>query len=56
MGNVPGTSTASYMTNGTGWDEFFYNVNIYKQLQEHDLQINLKKRRSSSPRRANSRP
>ena len=23
-------------------DEFFYNINIYKQLQEHDLQKNLK--------------
>ncbi len=23
-------------------DEFFYNINIYKQLQEHDLQRNLK--------------
>ena len=25
-------------------DEFFYNINIYKQLQDHDLQINLKKK------------
>ena len=25
-------------------DEFFYNVNIYKQLQDHDLKINLKKK------------
>ncbi|HIB78463.1 MAG TPA: DUF349 domain-containing protein [Flavobacteriales bacterium] len=25
-------------------DEFFYNINIYKQLQEHDLQINHKKK------------
>ncbi|MAO46687.1 MAG: hypothetical protein CL823_06000 [Crocinitomicaceae bacterium] len=23
-------------------DEFFYNINIYKQLQENDLQVNLK--------------
>jgi hypothetical protein len=25
-------------------DEFFYNINIYKQLQDHDLQINHKKK------------
>ena len=25
-------------------DEFFYNINIYKQLQENDLQVNLKKK------------
>ena len=25
-------------------DEFFYNINIYKQLQENDLQINHKKK------------
>ncbi len=25
-------------------DEFFYNINIYKQLQDHDLQINNKKK------------
>ena len=25
-------------------DEFFYNINIYKQLQDHDLQINKKKK------------
>lgn len=25
-------------------DEFFYNINIYKQLQDHDLQVNLKKK------------
>jgi len=27
-------------------DEFFYNINIYKQLQEHDLQKNLKLKES----------
>lgn len=25
-------------------DEFFYNINIYKQLQENDLQVNFKKK------------
>ncbi|PCJ80386.1 MAG: hypothetical protein COA49_09125 [Bacteroidetes bacterium] len=25
-------------------DEFFYNINIYKQLQDHDLQVNHKKK------------
>jgi len=25
-------------------DEFFYNINIYKELKEHDLKINLKKK------------
>ena len=45
MGNVPGDQ---YRELHDQWhrlrDEFFYNVNIYKQLQEHDLQINLKKK------------
>ena len=25
-------------------DEFFYNINIYKELKEHDLKVNLKKK------------
>ena len=45
VGNVPGDQ---YRELHDQWhrlrDEFFYNVNIYKQLQEHDLQINLKKK------------
>jgi hypothetical protein len=27
-------------------DEFFYNINIYKELKEHDLKVNLKKKES----------
>ena len=45
VGNVPGDQ---YREVHDTWhrlrDEFFYNVNIYKQLQEHDLQVNLKKK------------
>lgn len=45
IGNVPGDQ---YREVHDHWhrlrDEFFYNVNIYKQLQDHDLQINLKKK------------
>ena len=45
VGNVPGDQYRELHDN---WhrlkDEFFYNVNIYKQLQEHDLQVNLKKK------------
>ena len=45
VGNVPGDQ---YRELHDQWhrlrDEFFYNVNIYKQLQAHDLQINLKKK------------
>ena len=45
VGNVPGDQ---YREVHDTWhrlrDEFFYNVNIYKQLQDHDLQINLKKK------------
>ncbi len=45
VGNVPGDQYRDLHDN---WhrlkDEFFYNVNIYKQLQEHDLQVNLKKK------------
>ena len=25
-------------------DEFFYNINIYKELKDHDLKVNLKKK------------
>lgn len=45
VGNVPGDQ---YREIHDTWhrlrDEFFYNVNIYKQLQENDLQVNLKKK------------
>ncbi|HCZ07690.1 MAG TPA: hypothetical protein DHV07_00880, partial [Flavobacteriales bacterium] len=45
IGNVPGDQ---YKEVHDAWhrlrDEFFYNVNIYKQLQDHDLQVNLKKK------------
>ena len=45
IGNVPGDQ---YREVHDAWhrlrDEFFYNVNIYKQLQDHDLQVNLKKK------------
>jgi len=45
VGNVPGDQ---YREVHDAWhrlrDEFFYNVNIYKQLQDHDLQVNLKKK------------
>ena len=45
VGNVPGDQ---YRDLHDHWhrlrDEFFYNVNIYKQLQDHDLKINLKKK------------
>ena len=45
VGNVPGDQ---YRNLHDHWhrlrDEFFYNVNIYKQLQDHDLKINLKKK------------
>ena len=45
IGNVPGDQ---YRETHDEWhrlrDEFFYNVNIYKQLQDHDLQVNLKKK------------
>ena len=45
IGNVPGDQ---YREIHDAWhrlrDEFFYNVNIYKQLQDHDLQVNLKKK------------
>lgn len=45
VGNVPGDQ---YRELHDHWhrlrDEFFYNVNIYKQLQDHDLQVNLKKK------------
>ena len=45
VGNVPGDQ---YRDIHDTWhrlrDDFFYNVNIYKQLQENDLQINLKKK------------
>jgi len=45
VGNVPGDQ---YRELHDHWhrlrDEFFYNVNIYKQLQDHDLLVNLKKK------------
>ncbi len=45
VGNVPGDQ---YREVHDAWhrlrDEFFYNVNIYRQLQDHDLQVNLKKK------------
>jgi len=45
VGNVPGDQ---YREIHDSWhrlrDEFFYNVNIYKQLQDHDLQVNLKRK------------
>lgn len=45
IGNVPGDQ---YKDIHDAWhrlrDAFFYNVNIYKQLQDHDLQVNLKKK------------
>ena len=45
VGNVPGDQ---YREVHDAWhrlrDEFFYNVNIYRQLQDNDLQVNLKKK------------
>ena len=45
VGNVPGDQ---YREIHDTWhrlrDEFFYNVNIYKQLQDNDLKVNLKKK------------
>ena len=32
-------------------DEFFYNINIYRQLQEHDLQKNDPEGRLHKPKR-----
>ena len=45
IGEVPGDKYNDLRERHTRLkDEFFYNINIYKELQEHDLKINLKKK------------
>lgn len=45
IGNVPGDKYEEIHTNYLRLrDEFFYNINIYKQLQEYDLQKNEEKK------------
>ncbi len=41
----PAINTGRFTTRGTASGmKFFYNVNIYKQLQDNDLKVNLKKK------------
>ena len=45
IGEVPGDKYNDLRERHTRLkDEFFYNINIYKELQENDLKINLKKK------------
>lgn len=45
IGEVPGDQYKEVQdTYSRLHDEFYYNINIYKQLQDHDLKVNLKKK------------